>query len=247
MKNIHILPTSQPSRLVKQKYDTIDRLCLADMATKRAEYKRFNLYITSDEDIEKGNWVLKPNNTICKISDKNILDYIESQSNSTKKIILTTDVDLIKDGVQKIDNEFLEWFVKNSSCEKVKVTNDIIGVKGGLEFRPILGYKIIIPNLKEQCTCTDECLGYLTQICKRIEKSNKQETLEEVKPKDIQRIISSTDAQTASIEIVELFTKWQQERSYSEEEVLNLLQDFDNEDFSNVINIEEWFEQNKKK
>jgi hypothetical protein len=30
-----------------------------------------------------------------------------------KKIILTTDLDLIKDGVQSIDNEFLEWFVKN--------------------------------------------------------------------------------------------------------------------------------------
>lgn len=43
-----------------------------------------------------------------------------------------------------------------------------------------------------------------------------KETLEEVKPKDIQRIISSTDAQTASIEIVTLFTKLQQERRYSE-------------------------------
>jgi hypothetical protein len=30
-----------------------------------------------------------------------------------QKIILTTDLDLIKDGVQSIDNEFLEWFVKN--------------------------------------------------------------------------------------------------------------------------------------
>ena len=42
-----------------------------------------------------------------------------------------------------------------------------------------------------------------------------KETLEEaIKPKVIQRIISSTDAQTASKEILELFNKWQSERMY---------------------------------
>jgi|688.fasta_scaffold1074690_2 hypothetical protein len=41
--------------------------------------------------------------------------------------------------------------------------------------------------------------------------------------------------------------RFQQERSYSEEEVLDLLQDFANEDDSNVIIIKEWFEQFKKK
>lgn len=37
------------------------------------------------------------------------------------KIILTTNKLLIKDGVQSIDDEFLEWFVKNSSCERVEI------------------------------------------------------------------------------------------------------------------------------
>jgi hypothetical protein len=41
--------------------------------------------------------------------------------NKPRKIILTTDGDLIKDGVQSIDDEFLEWFVKNPSCEEAKV------------------------------------------------------------------------------------------------------------------------------
>lgn len=40
-----------------------------------------------------------------------------------KKIILTTDQDLIKDGVQAIDDEFLEWFVANPSCKFVEVQN----------------------------------------------------------------------------------------------------------------------------
>jgi hypothetical protein len=88
----------------------------------------------------------------------------------------------------------------------------------------------------------------------------KQETLKEIKPKDIQRIISSTDAQTASIEIIELFTKWQAERSYSEKEVLELLQKAlthkNNGETGNLItaqgeirtaNFYSWFEQNKKK
>jgi hypothetical protein len=41
--------------------------------------------------------------------------------NTARKIILTTDQDLIKDGVQAIDDEFLEWFVKNPSCEEVEL------------------------------------------------------------------------------------------------------------------------------
>ncbi len=43
-----------------------------------------------------------------------------------KKIILTTDQDLIKDGVQAIDDEFLEWFVKNPSCEYVPIITTIV-------------------------------------------------------------------------------------------------------------------------
>jgi len=37
MKNIHVLPTSQASRLVKSKFS--DTLLLANMASKRAEWK----------------------------------------------------------------------------------------------------------------------------------------------------------------------------------------------------------------
>ena len=40
------------------------------------------------------------------------------------KIILTTNKLLIKDGVQAIDDEFLEWFVKNPSCEEVDINRD---------------------------------------------------------------------------------------------------------------------------
>ena len=39
----------------------------------------------------------------------------------SKKIILTDNQDLINDGVQPIPDEFLEWFVKNPSCESVEI------------------------------------------------------------------------------------------------------------------------------
>ncbi len=103
-----------------------------------------NIYITSDEEIKQGDWCvdtykLKNNhNPIFKWSDKFKVD--------AKKIILTTDQDLIKDGVQSIDDEFLEWFVKNPSCEFVKIIDDV-------ECLPMPNihihkhiYKIIIPQ-----------------------------------------------------------------------------------------------------
>jgi len=47
------------------------------------------------------------------------------------KVILTTNKLLIKDGVQAIDDEFLEWFVKNPSCEEVEIINTFDYIKKG--------------------------------------------------------------------------------------------------------------------
>ena len=48
---------------------------------------------------------------------------------------------MIADGIQAIDDEFLEWFINNSNCKKVIVTN-LYG-----DFNPIkYEYKIILPK-----------------------------------------------------------------------------------------------------
>jgi hypothetical protein len=82
--------------------------------------KNFNIYITSDEEIKEGDWCYYENGDL-----KGIHKVVNGQRPKTmilKKIILTTDnKDLIKDGVQAIDDTFLEWFVKNPSCEWVEV------------------------------------------------------------------------------------------------------------------------------
>jgi len=84
-----------------------------------------NIYITSDEEINnsiKPCWCV---NTVKNTWNDDLIYYQGSMPlyhyKGFKKIILTTDQNLIKDGVQAIDDEFLEWFVKNPTCEYVEV------------------------------------------------------------------------------------------------------------------------------
>jgi hypothetical protein len=128
MKNIHILPTDKPSRLFKfaneLHLDTIPK----------DYYKKYNIYITSNEEIKEGDWFyniisLKPEPfKACENGD----GYVNCNKYShyridCKKIILTTDPKLIGNGVQAIDDEFLEWFVKNPSWERVEIESLNIG------------------------------------------------------------------------------------------------------------------------
>ena len=137
-----------------------------------------------------------------------------------KKIILTTDQELIKNGIQPIPDEFLEWFVKNPSCEEVKVELHV----GSLRWSDSKNtYKIIIPkeepkqtlsNIK--CTCLRpqvNCFSGMCSYCNRqivkqlttedlkskqelergvtITHVGKQETLEEVLKNDLEFIHNS--------------------------------------------------------
>lgn len=117
------------------------------------------LYITNDEEIKEGDWIFEIDNSTINIADK---DYYRNEFDF--KIILTTDHDLIKDGVQAIDDEFLEWFVKNPGCEEIEVhhfgtccgnqlVNHCIHCK---KYNPV--YKIIIPKeeRKKNFYCGDE-------------------------------------------------------------------------------------------
>jgi hypothetical protein len=113
MKNIHLLPTDKPSRLYLTTHEYIFEEGYS-LPTDECENK--NIYITSNEEIKEGDWFTDDNNSL-KRSYK--LSHV--QFANPKKIILTTDQDLIKNGVQAIDDEFLEWFVKNPSCEFVEV------------------------------------------------------------------------------------------------------------------------------
>ena len=151
MKNIHILPTDRPSRLI---HNDANQLCYQSNKSFKNDRKwmyrkKFNIYITNSEEIKEGDWCIDKHNFVYKQET----DKIFSEFTGSKKIILTTDTDLIKDGVQTIDDEFLEWFVKNPSCDEVEtyslgIKNEETGESCHYE------YEIIIPK-EEQCTCKE--------------------------------------------------------------------------------------------
>ena len=132
MKNIHILPTDKPTWFHKSLLSGVLRKsssCIDDM--KHAQ--GMNIYITSDEEIKDGEYGIclnlvregfKSYQAVFKMDteQRQAMEELGGQKKAeVLKVILTTDQDLIKDGVQAIDDEFLNWFVKNPSCEYVKV------------------------------------------------------------------------------------------------------------------------------
>jgi len=128
MKNIHLIPTDKPSRL---RYNLSNVLVLTKEPYRDySKQVNQNIYITNDEEIEDGDWVL-----IIDDFETYIHEHKGDNLPTTycKKIILTTDQDLIKDGVQAIDDEFLEWFVKNPSCKFADV-NDWMDTNGNMAF-----------------------------------------------------------------------------------------------------------------
>jgi hypothetical protein len=121
MKNIHISPTENSSRLSHNKDGVLE--------LHRLQWRKgtHNIYITSDEEIKEGDWCLKVSSIYKGGGIIQKYSFIDAQFEDIifKKIILTTDQDLIKDGVQAIDDEFLEWFVNNPDCESVGVVKTI--------------------------------------------------------------------------------------------------------------------------
>jgi len=232
MKNIHLLPTKKPSRLYYKddNYKLANSTMAIDWYISSAGYKPTNIYITSDEEIKEGDWYywIVTNMRIKAIRDN--LGRLPKFSDGSRKIILTTDSTLIADGVQSIDDEFLEWFVKNPSCEKVEVEHfgtccgnqSITQCINCKKYNPV--YKIIIPQ-----------------------EEPKQETLEEAAANLADPNICKTDNWIAG-------AKWQAERVYSEEAVNEMFDTLKRNSIDNIATIsnvhlfiDSWKKQFKKK
>ena len=259
MKNIHVLPTDKPSRLHNKNGELGNypstKLYIEDF--KGNQHNSFHIYITSDEEIKEGDYVCASGGfrfvkTLNNDKGRTFKDdgIVSKQNPSSschlsnyKKIILTTDQDLIKDGVQAIDDEFLEWFVKNPSCEEVEVETEIKW-KSTVYDQPDIedgyNYKIIIPKEKSK----QEQLEEAADIGKFAEK------------KYLERLnnFQSSDFKDGVFE----GAKWQSERMYSEEEVLNILFQWSMygvdieldklvDKLPSILPYNEWFEQFKKK
>jgi hypothetical protein len=244
MRNIHILPTEKPSEL----YINMQGI-LSKSNSLLLRLKSRHIYITSDEEIKEGvdfkdKWVISEYGFIVKADriENNYLIHSNGGSNFLhyyKFIILTTDQDLIKDGVQAIDDEFLEWFCKNSSCERVEVSyepKNFLDTKQGWE------YEIIIP--KKEPKQENDYTALLQPV------GTKQETLEEVAERIRKELVYAPVGIIPNFnDGFELGAKWQQEQDkklYSEEEVLGLLLSRPGPYLTDE-EIKEWFNKFKKK
>jgi hypothetical protein len=139
MKNIILLPTEKYTDIVHStsKYGGLF-LSRHYSPTKEMGDSYQHIYITSDEKIKEGDWCIVGNG-VSKLNTQ--FTSKEEINTNWKKIILTTDQSL--DGVQEIDDEFLQWFVQNPSCEWVEVESMI----NMIQFTPReFIYKIIIPQ-----------------------------------------------------------------------------------------------------
>lgn len=171
MKNIHVLPTDNPSRLGTHR-DYKFHLHNSPLTKNLPHFCSYYIYITCDEEIKDEEWHLhyyKGDPGISK-SHNGASEFINLKAKEFgyNKIILTTDPSLIAEGVQAIDDEFLMWFVNHPSCEYVEVDNSSVVKEhifdGSNDGEVIWEYKIIIPQeaqgyicpqTKKQCD--DEC------------------------------------------------------------------------------------------
>jgi len=259
MKNIHVLPTEKPSRLLK-----FANHFIFDKETEVAYKRNQHIYITSDEEIKEGDWaycpVLKKPVFIC-LESILMLKNLGTDSNGNpeykkewlKKIILTTDSKLIDSGVQAISDEFLEWFVKNPSCEFVSVQKRY----SDFTVEPFIGYKIIIPQEEPK----QETRVFGTKDDKSFWSDKpKQETPEEAAEKyandweEIYPELDSEDITPIAVSKIDFIAgaKWQAERMYSEEDMREAFKaNYTPFSATNIGDVEQdfqkWFEQFKKK
>jgi hypothetical protein len=216
MKNIHIIPTDKPSRLWMTKLGNLAR-CNDIQPIKEELGHNVNIYITNLEEIKDGWSYDRMMRTVNKI------DNVYSS-----KIILTTDPDLIKDGVQSIDDEFLQWFVQNPSCEWVKTAKGKMKLNDdGQEygFPDMSKYKIIIsqeePKQEDEIIDISDHDGIGNAVDNLNNEEPEKETLEEAAENfaNSKEWINGGASNWVQFSFKE-GAKWMQERMYSEEEMI---------------------------
>jgi hypothetical protein len=237
-RNLYLLPTDKGQRITKTSKGTLlwCSKSAEDFIEIRKGYLGFHLYITSDEEIKEGDWPINLSTNEIEKASKNLsIKWLNKATNwkngwggirkQYQKIILTTDQDLIKDGVQAIDDNFLEWFVKNPSCEWVEIKMENYYASGALQPN-LWQYKIIIPQ-----------------------EEPKQETTIEKAAEKYAKTAEGIDIPYQNglyYGFVE-GAKWQAERMYSEDDLRSAYR------WGTLVNqgtkehFKEWFEQFKKK
>jgi hypothetical protein len=264
MKNIHIIPTKFKSLICKifediESSKNIFNLTISSSSNENdREYQ--NICITNDEEIKEGDcyYILSTK----EVLRHNFSVKIEDDGDH-KKIILTTDEDLIKNGVQEISEDFLQWFVKNPSCEFVEVEK-IRVISYSFPRNAYAKYRITIPKEEPKQSVEKYEQQGLEKYFEEpnynmkqeiLDEMNKQETLEDKKFQ--QKLVDKLNNGELSYQNAPIYTilldlvqgnsvdevyrvfceviKEQDKNKYSEEEVIELLKTFDIEFNAGIV------------
>ena len=259
MKNIHLLPTDNYSPLVHStnKYGGYFKSeHYSPMKEMGDSYQ--HIYITSDEEIKAGDWYYLPRTNLVYECTEDPTELNLERSLGVRKIILTTDPDLIKDGVQPIDDKFLEWFVKNPSCEEVEIELDYDNGLRIIDGKNLGYYSYIIPKEEpEQETVGRQFYKTADMVISVIRN---KETLEEAAKGYSERHqdVSGNLGKYLVSAVFQDGAKWQSERIENESEQLineleslvkdnNLGESYRAGIMTSIWRIKKWFEQFKKK
>ena len=245
---IHVLPTDKPSRLyIGDNLNFVFGMIQTSVRSKNDSFTNQHIYITSDSKFVRDEYITDGIEVI-KATPKLVDAQGLVDRRDWNKIILTTDelyihndlipkeYNLFPQYIQKIDDEFLEWFVKNPSCEEVEVLRCPIEGLYTIDLRKLIPKEEPKQELERGITITH--IG-------------KQETLEEVAERCFEemKVLNPKGGIKEIIRMAVNFSaKWQQEQEknkYSEEEVIDILVEFSAE-LKIISNITKWFEQFKK-
>jgi len=238
MKNIHLIATDKPSKLrIGNNGNLVIGLMQNSIQSKNDSYTNQHVYITNNEEI--------------KIGDREIIDnecrklkFTKNETRIGKKVILSDDPTLIDSGVQAIPNDFLEWLVKNPSCERVgvelfpKFSNNLYGIILPKE-EPNEEYKYIGEcKGNDDNGCFMDSSGHDCGCFSRILKEEpKQETIEEEAEKYAELSYYNRDDVNAFVN----GAKYQAKRMFSEQDMIdfgNKMQLVSDVDFDGNIKFE---------
>ena len=173
MKNIFLKETDQETNLYKS---DVGLFYTKDSYAWHWQSGRVNqfIYITNDEKIEDGNWVfqecLNMPHRLIKTDAENVK--VLNNLNKCKKIILTTDQDLIKDGVQQVSSSFLSFYAENQpdyvEIFETKVYNEALQDYAG----SLYSYKFPRKEIKTEENVIDQWLEKSgnSEIMKQVER-----------------------------------------------------------------------------
>jgi len=255
MKNIFLKETDQESELYYNTHANVYGHSKNVLSMGGWVVNKF-IYITNNEEIKFDDYITDGYKVWKWKDDCSLL--------GRKKVVLTNDPTLIEDGVQQVNSSFLSFYAENTP-DYVEVIKELNETDYNICVDYTYSYSLNFSpkENREQSSKTEENIidqwlekNGNPEIAKQVEEALGEIFKEELELEEVAKNYSEYNEQInkAVIEAVKFGAKWQAERMYSEEEVLeqlNLLYSMKNSlvdtftDENDYITMK-WFDKNKK-